>query len=405
MDTCPVVIIPGISRLKLFTADETGNRIKSAWPPELDEKSVMNEIKSSLMKMMIFRKDGGFSDKIAEIISGIAEPLSVNSDGSKKYNVQPVFYNKSLAECSEEEKNEIYKDFPLKEHGETIGEENIFYFTYDPFGDIFDIAEKFDEFISFVKSKTGKDKINVIAVSVGGAVLKAYLHKYGEKNDTGKIVNIVSALGGISLIADLFEDKLNLDDPVKLLSGLGGKAASLSSAIAMFPPEVIASTIKKSLDVIKSKLIFNCTFMWALIPCNRFDGIYNNLKDCTDSVLKEKITALRECSSGLAEAVKNREFYILCGYGSELIPIASRSGISSDGIIDISSSSLGAVCADINSKPDISECVFPDTTWFFKNQGHVSASCNDDLISLAVKIMTGDIENVYSDPSYPQLKY
>ena len=65
-------------------------------------------------------------------------------------------------------------------------------------------------------------------------------------------------------------------------------------------------------------------------------------------------------------------------------------------------SAFGAACAGVTQRPDASACVFPDTTWFFEGQGHDAIAYNDVALSLAVKILTGEIESVHQSPDYPQ---
>lgn len=396
----PVIIIPGIGQSKLFVADEKGNKIKNAWPVELDEKALINELKGSLVKMMLFRKDGGFSDKIAEIVNDISDPLASNPDGSKKYTIKAVTYDKSLAECTADEKRLIYKMVPLQELGEKIGEEKLFYFTFDPFGDLYDTAEKLGQFVDFVKTKTGSEKVDLISVSIGGVVLRAYLQKYGETGSVEKVLNIVSALDGTQLIADVFENKLKLDNPAGLLSSIGGKAASVASMVGMLPSDVLDGVITKSLDVIRNNLLLSCTTMWGLLPNARFDAVYNEYAH--NEVLMEKIKSFHDYSLRFAENVKDMKFYQICGWGRELVPVVESYAVSSDGLIDTASASFGAVCGGTDVQPDASGCVFPDTTWFFKNQGHDATAYNDAAIALAVRIITGEVENVHSDPSFPQ---
>ena len=80
---------------------------------ELDEKALMDEMKGSLMKMMLFRTDAGFSDKVAGIVDDITQPLSVNADGTKKYDLSALLSGRSYAECDEEQKNFINKMYPV----------------------------------------------------------------------------------------------------------------------------------------------------------------------------------------------------------------------------------------------------------------------------------------------------
>lgn len=399
----PVIIIPGIGQSALYMADEKGGHVKNVWPFELDEKKLISEFKSSLMAMLLFKKDAGFSDKVAKVVSDITEPLSVNGDGTKKHNIQPVTYEKSLAECSENEKRFIYKMVPLEELGEKIGEENLFFFAYDPFCDVYDTADSLHRFIAMVKEKTGSEKVGLISVSIGGVVLKAYCQKFASEKEIGKVLNIVSALDGTSVVADLFENKLCIGDPAALLSSMGGKAASLASSVKMLPADIVNNAITKAFNTAVNDLLYNCTTMWGAIPNRRFDAIYQaRLADGGNAVLAEKVKSLHDYAVDFTKNMAAIPFYMICGYGKKLLPVIESADTSSDGIIDVSSASLGGCADSIGAPVDTAGCAFPDRTWFFKEQSHNGVAYNDIALSLAVKIMTGEIDSVNSETAYPQ---
>lgn len=386
MSRNPVVIIPGIGQSDLIAEDNSGKKIKNAWPVQIDEKTLLNDMKSSLMKMILFRKDGGFSDKVADIVDDVTDALSVNPDGSKKYNIKPVTFEKSLAECTEDEKKFVFDKVPVQELAEKIGEDKIFYFAYDFFGDIADTAKALDEFITSVKAKTGCDKVDLFVYSIGGAVLKAYLKDYSVKCDCEKVVNFASVLDGASIIADIYENKLHLEDPMSLLSSLGEKTASVSSMAGMLPGDVIENVINKSLAVIKKNIFDCCTTLWALVPDDRFDAVFAAYNP--GDVFAEKVKALHEYSKGfkdeaIALAQKGMKFYQICGCGQKLPEIVESYDICSDGIVDTSSASFGGI--------------FPETTWYFNNQHHINAMYNDVAMSLAAKIFAE--EDTQSYPS------
>lgn len=404
MNNNPVIVIPGIGQSKLILADDQGNKIKDAWPVTIDTKAIVEELKGSLMKVMLFRKDAGFSDKIAAIAQETCEPLAVNEDGTKKHNIITVSYNKSVAECSESEKKFIYKMIPMEALGESVGEDKLFYFAYDPFGDAYDIAAKLDEFISFVKTENACEKVDFICVSLGGVVLRAYLDLYSSKNDVEKVVNVVSALDGSSLIADIFDDKLLLDDPAGLLDSIGGKAASMSSMIGMLPAEVINNTVKKCLSVLKKSLISNCTMMWGSVPTAGFSAIADSYTGM-DTALRAKITRLYDFTASFPAKAKELEskgmkFYQICGYGNGIAPVCKSKDISSDGMIDVASASMSSVSTKVDSQPDAAYCVFPERTWFFNKMSHNDAAYNDVVLSLVKDILTGTVDSVCD--KYPQ---
>lgn len=396
----PVIIIPGIGQSKLTVADKN-SETKNAWPPELDEKRLMNDLKGPLMSMMLFKKDSGFSDKVAGIVNDITEPLAVNDDGTKKHNVIPVSYDKPLSECAPDEKRYIYKMVPLEQLAEKIGEDNLFFFAFDPFGDIYDTADSLATFVDTAKALTGAEKVDFIAVSIGGVVLKAYLQKYASRDDVEKIVNVMSVFDGTSLVADLFEDNFANVDISQLLSSVGGKAQSLASMAKMLPADIMEKTVKKSLETVKSKLLYSCTTLWGAIPSPRFDAIYSDrFASSGNGILSSKVKAIH--SFDFSQVSGGVKFFNICGYGSPLANGICASSADSDGVVDVSCASLGASSSGIGSQPDETKCAFPDTTWFFKNQTHSAASYNDVILSLVTEIITGTVVNVHDSPKYPQ---
>lgn len=403
MNSTPVIVIPGLGKSQLILADKNGNKIKNAWPFELDEKKLISEFKGSLMSMLLFKKDAGFSDKVAKVVDDITDPLSLNPDGSKKHNIIVPEYKKSVAEFTDNEKKYFYGIAHIEEFGEKIGEDKLFIFTYDMFGDAYDIADSLDGFVAFVKEKTGCDKVSLLNTDTGGVVVKAYLQKYAEKNEIAKVVNSASAINGASIIADVFENKLNIGDPAALLQSIGGKAASLASSLKMLPAEIINNAITKAFNAAANNLLYNCTMMWGAIPDDRFDAVFESrIGSSGNPILASKVKSLHEFSVNLAKNVENIPFYNICGCGSELIPVASDANVSSDGVIDTVYASFGGKSANSSGEIDASACAFPEKTWFFRKQQHFTLSDNDIAMGLISKILADEITDVSSDVNYPQ---
>ena len=105
----PCVILPGIGQSKVELVDTTGNKIKMAWPLDVEGEDILNALKMPLAKMMLLRRDAGFSDKVKEVFSEIADPIATLPDGSMKNALRVVSYPRSLAECAADEKRYIYK--------------------------------------------------------------------------------------------------------------------------------------------------------------------------------------------------------------------------------------------------------------------------------------------------------
>lgn len=373
MNKNPVIIIPGLGQSKLVLCDADSNKIKNAWPFEIDAKAILDELKGSLMKLMLFRKDAGFSDRIAEIVREIAEPLAVNPDGTKKNNVKPVEYRKPVSECTAEEKAFIYKMTPVDMFGGKLNEDRLFYFAYDFLGDIADVAKELDAFVTFVKETTGSEKADFLVMSTGGAVLKAYLKDYAVKSDIEKIVCAGATLDGSSVVADVLENKLRLDNPMGLLSSLGGKAASLGQMAGMLPPDVMENIITKSMAVLRDLVIDNCTSIWANVPSQRFDSAVScvNMSD----TLREKVSELNNYHDVFVSSINNFDVYMLAGFGKKLPVVCHSENTDSDGLVDTLSATLGKT---------------GDNVYLFRGQSHDSILYNDGAMSLVLKIFCGE---------------
>lgn len=404
MSYLPVIIVPGLGQSKLSVVNENGEKVKNAWPVDIDTNSVVNDLKSSLMKMMLFRKDAGFSDKIASVVKSACEPLSLDMNGRKKHNVKPESFEKSYSECTSDEKKYLYKIMPVEKLGEKIGEDKLFFFSYDFCSDVYDVAEKLNDFICFVKKKTNSEQVNILTLNIGGVIVKAYFDLFADNNDICKTVNFTSVLNGTSLAADIFEDKLLLDNPTSLFSAVGGKAQSFSSIAGMLPADIIENTVVKSLAVLKENLILRCTIMWGCISTDRFSSVFDKYSNMSDE-LKTKINRFYNYSACFSEKAKKIcddgvKFYQICGYGKGILPICQSRDIQSDGIIDTASSSFSLKSVSIDEKPDASYSVFPERTWFFKDMSHNNAIYNDVAVSLACDILSGEVDSVCE--KYPQ---
>ena len=93
-----------------------------------------------------------------------------------------------------------------------IGIENIYTYTTDFRMGAEYCAGQLNEFIESVKEYTGKDKVNLLAVSHGGQVSATYLTLYGHKGDVDNACLTVPAIGGAGFAYDLAMALVELDE-------------------------------------------------------------------------------------------------------------------------------------------------------------------------------------------------
>lgn len=431
----PCVILPGIGQSKVELVDNKGKKVKMAWPPEFDSQKLLDKLKAPLMKMMLFRKDGGFSDKVAALVKETIEPLTMNSDGTFKNSLKTVCYPYSIKECTPDEKRFIYKMVPLQGLADKIGEENLYYFAYNSFADPYETADMLDAFIEKIKVQTDSEKVNLVPVSLGGSLSIAYFDRYAYKNSVKRVMYFVAALGGTHLAADICAKKFTDKSPVELIKALlpANKADELSGMVSMLPSDVPMNILDKVITAVLDTFLLNSASMWGTIPPERYEELSAMyLSDKNRQSLKEKTDAFYKVRKDFPDLVREMEkqgveFFSVCGYGKNLFPLVASSYMSSDGIVNVASPSLGARSAPVGEKlepydgidricrdkthnhisPDGSidaSCgLWPERTWYFSSQGHDAIAYNDKALKIAELVLSDDeFKDIYSDPALPQ---
>lgn len=431
----PCVILPGIGQSKVELVDGDGKKIMMAWPLDVEGEELLNELKAPLAKMMLFRRDAGFSDKVKSMITKIVDPITSLPDGTMKNTLRVVSYPKSLAECEADEKRYIYKMVPLQMLSERIGEENLFFFAYNSFGDTYETAAELSDFIDMVKAKTGSDKVNLVPVSLGGALSTAYFELFRHKKDVKRVMYFVAALGGSHLIADIMEMNVQTDKGVSMIEMLmdGETANKVGGFLKLLPAGVFETTVEKVLDAINGAVLSNSLSMWGIIPPERYKALADKyLSDDKHSELRKKADRFYEYRLNFSETVRELEsegveFFAVCGYGLQLLALAGSDKMSSDGIINISSTSMGALSADLGEKLtsfpaegrvccdeshnhlspdgtlDASYGLWPERTWYFASQRHDDTAYNDKALGIAARVLSDDsFTDIYSDSEFPQ---
>lgn len=425
----PAVIVHGLGQFESFETDETGGVIGRAWPLQFDTERLKKTLLRPALKMMLLRRDAGFTDKLK---AAVKKELDVNAslpDGTPKHNVKLTEYPEPVSGCSERDKKFIYTQVPVEELGETIGEDHLFYFSYNIFGQLGDTCERLDRFISSVLEKTGHDKVNLIPVSMGGAVTTFYLGRYGAEK-LHRVVAIVPAYDGSVMFSDILKGKVNSDDyrgffKVILGDETGEKFAKLLSLV---PKKVLKDAVDKAVEGALEAVIVNSSMMWSLVPA----ADYSELREkYLSDPAREKIRKItdedyeyKKALPSLPEKYPDTEFFTMCGYDSPIFRAIGDGKTSSDIIVHTASSSLGAVLAapgetlpdgytqsrfpDRNmlspdNKIDASAGAFPFTTWYRRGMGHADSACYRPLLLLAKRLLTDDSVHTVDDlPEYPQ---
>ena len=122
-----------------------------------------------------------------------------------------------------------------------------------------------------LKRRTGSEKINFLPLSLGGAMLTAYLDAYGAA-DIHRIVYIVPALQGTRTVSDVFRKDLvpgRFASAVGFLAG-GNTAETLNKVFPLLPEGVAEKTADKALDALLRTVLTGSGAMWACLPSEAY---------------------------------------------------------------------------------------------------------------------------------------
>ncbi|MBQ4603182.1 MAG: hypothetical protein IJB16_01130, partial [Clostridia bacterium] len=306
----------------------------------------------------------------------------------------------------------------------------------------YDIVCELYDFIQMVKAETGHDKVNIVPISMGGSIANGLLEYYPQVvNDLNKVVYIVPALNGSSIVGDLYTKNLAFFDTEFLYNGflealMDEEDARMIEVIArILPDEVLSSVLRNVADCLVEDVAANITMLWGLCPKEDYPAASAALlaskpkiKEQTDKFYKAQCNSLANIQKLVDNGV---EVFNIVDYDVPLYLIGnSWNNDNADGVIHLSSTAMGVKSAivgetlgegyqqantSINCSDrthnhvspdgvvDASTGLLPDHTFYFDGQGHEQTARNDAIISLATMLLaTDDIKDVYSTPDYPQ---
>ena len=424
----PCIIIPGMGHSKMELFDRNGQRVRTVWPLQTDLKEAARRIRGPYLKTVLTRRDKGFTDAVSGWFRSVMEPLSTLPDGSMRNDVRPVAREYPLSGFTEGEKRFAYRVAPVRELAKAVGEDNVYLFAYNFFADLYESAEQLDRFIQTVKEQKHVSKVNLLPVSMGGALFTAYLDAYGEKNDAAQVMFIEAALDGSVLMSDLYKMNVDKYNGYSVLEFATSRKVSdaMRKLLSLVPWEVRFGVLYKSLDAAFSTVINNSLAMWETLPKEDLPALREaHLSDKAHAPFRRQLDRFMAAQFRIRELLGARQeagarFYATSGYGMRIMALSASDTISTDTVLATYSTSLGAMTAPRGEQldpavltpqsrlspdgaVDASTGYLKDTTWFFKGQVHNDTAFNADIRRLVARVFTDpDFTDVFSDPAFPQ---
>lgn len=456
------IILPGIGQSDSTYVKEDGSTV-SGGLVLLDSEAIAGPVVTKLalpLLASIATRTAALNlqDAAYEVISDLFYIQASDKDGTGREELILTRYPYALSQYSEDDHGWFYRMFPMEPVVEAMAEkygaadpsynpeDYIYLSTFQLIGNPYDSAKELKDFIGMVKEQTGCEKVNLVPISLGGTILTAYLQliqeEYnGDFSDINKIINIVACLNGTDLFSDFFDRKWNLadeflyDEYIDLIVEANGMQPYMGGlikiALKIIPKPALYAILSGAIEGLLDNMFVNCPQFWAMVTKERYEGLADRY------LVGEEYALLRSKTDWFQDArvnLINNLNYVKDNYGVVTYSVAayglqftdgeynffgiagSSATTNSDGIINISSASLGAsyvvpgavyegaVMPSPDGELDISTCAFPNTTWFFKNQHH-EVGRNDVILKLLGQILVGEITDVNSSANFPQFNY
>ena len=447
----PSIIIPGIGQSDVYLLDENGNRAKdadgndiNAFPIIIDIDYLVKTLALPLAKMLITQKDNGFTDFAAKAVAKSLEKSAIDLTGQPVSNLELRRFPQSVAASNEEDRREIYNTIPLQDFTKVAGEDHLYFFAFNSFGNNLDAAQELYNFIQQVKAETGHDKVNIVPISLGSTIANTLLEVYPQvKNDLEKIVFIVPALDGSRLVGDLYKGTLNTDDESlykTLLPSLmedSYTAYLINIALRIIPKQIILDLVDKIIGALRDVALNNCTMIWGLVPSEDYDELaakylsddaHAEIRRQTDIFHRAQMNSRANIQAFVASGVK---VFNVVDYNFPLYSfVPSNKTHNGDGLIHLDSESMGATSGPIDTPlpagyvqqdiycthpgqhnhispdgiVDASTGVLPEHTFYFYNQDHEGTGRNDVIMKLATELLLyNNLTDVHAMPErFPQ---
>ena len=429
----PLIVVQGFAAIPLVKNAGTEQELQVFPPENLATDGFVAKLTTALITGFIEYGANGanwdsFGKRVLPVVKDMLADIAYNTDGTPvNDNVTHETYDEPMSSYTEEEKKTIFTAFGLK-YAEQYNEDLVYAFGYDWRQSPIDCADQLNDFISYVKARTGSNKVNVVAISQGSAVTLAYLAQYGG-SDINNLVFASPAWQGTSLAGDAFTGNIDIDVYAfeNFMVGMSDGSAT-THIIAVLLSSLATSEefteewfliLEKAIEGMEPRIYSDIIVpmlagmpgLWCLVPADYYEDAKAFLfPEGVDADLLAKIDAYNEIQTNAKQIIEDAEdagmkFAIVCGYNRQIAPINENLN-TSDMVVDTKYASGGATCADYltafsdwdfggkgaykqanpdghyhiswDYKVDASTCMFPEQTWFIKNLQHVAYGTYED---------------------------
>lgn len=454
----PVIVLPGINHSPTYVYDENDNPVlhngnKTGGTLIIPDEAALSwnaaaKIIARVAATVLLQTNIGVDKAVYNLVSDILKFQRCDRNGNHIENLKTKRWYHSLKSMTKDELAWVYRMVPMKSLVDEIGEDHVYFFTFNLVGDPMDSADDLDGYIRTVKEQTGHEKVTLLPVSLGGTILAAYLEKYGHKN-IDRVVNVVACLDGTDIAGDFFAREWRLDSEYlyhRFMANIFTESKGspvrgylINLLLHLMPRSGVDAFLSGAVSAVLDNLMLDCPQFWAMLPSYRYDALAERylgdkpvLKARTDSFQRARLNLKKNILNAVADGVHVDSIAAAnLDLGEETYTyfniVASAEKVNSDGIVNLSSATLGATGAnggntldgiDYNKNTycgnpdhvhissdntvDVSTAILPENTWIFLDQHH-EVGRNDEVINLIRAIILGEVADVHDKPEiYPQ---
>lgn len=443
-DGDPVIFIQGFTGSPLIKDKGLDTEETILGPgSEFNIQKIISAVPSIVLGIAIYALTGNsalLSTGFGNLASDKLDKLSCLDDGSSKYNLStyPHFAEEASAASLVANGEEAYipEVAITDEIRKTVPDEYFFVFNSDWRMGQIDNAERLDWFIGEVLRITGKDKVDIYALSHGGQTAATYLYYHGTENEVDNVVLNVPAICGTSIVKGLLGDgaaNFSMDEISRFLAVMLRTEADLRILGDILPGEFLNKLLKVVFVEVFQPYALGFGSIWDFMDIETYKAYKAKYLDPTENAgIIEKADKMHfDCMANIGEGLRlAREsgvnVTVMSNYGTRL---GSGEAIDADFVIDTVSTS-GAYCAVYGEQfadgytakctacdnaahnhispdrtVDASCAYLPDHTWFVRGQYHGQAAYDSYTLTLLLKLLlTDELSDVHSDPCYPQFE-
>lgn len=443
----PTIVVPGYSASYLYAVE--GDGLRQIWGSfeglNIGEVVLQNIARLGIglgtaaftgnPEMLVDTLIGGFKEICGDLAYTpeglpVVETVTYPNDPAIT-NYHYLIEEKDSAHAAELEIMSDVADY----YGED-GYKYLYSFQCDFRKNIIDVAEELRKYIDAVLQYTGKDKVNIYAVSYGGQISACYLNLYGYEGKVNNAVLTVPAIGGAALAYDALSCNIRFDEETLMYFIENGMMLEedinwLMKAHALgFLDDILNMLIERGLR----DLLGYWGSLWDFMPAEYYDEMKNTYLDPAVSaelirksdyfhyeILPSMTQRLQKC---IADGTN---IYIVAGSDN---PSVTGMYVQSDGIIHLSGAT-GALCAPYELRfsdgytgaytsctdkthnhispgmnIDASTCYLPENTWIISGLFHGMTWKDEYTKNLCMTLLfSQEAVDVHTYNEFPQFYY